>query len=396
MSVSSVAFLGIYGHPQNDVLRKGLRERGIDVIEATVQTRDFSEAWADKRPPLLTMRSTMNYFGRYPAWLFPLLVLGTLLIHALATWVALVREWRAVSQTDAIIVPHMGDTSVLFVAPLAKLLGVPVVYCSHNGMYLTLITNRELYGLESIAARLVFWLDKACHRLSDSVVVFSDASAEEFVDLYGLARERYETIYISVREEDFQLEDERDTDIDCDVLYWGNFHPHHGPEVMVEAAQLVPEASFVLAGQSEKRQPVIEYAEERSVENVAFPGFLSEAELLAHIETADVVLGPVADNPQTRFTIGTKVAEAAFREKAIVVGRQPAIEEVFDHQESAFLVEPGSAAAVAEGVRRLRSDPGLRECCETGAGTVYQDSFSPETAAERFEYILTEFQATTS
>lgn len=382
--ISAVCFVGIYGQPQDEVLRQGFAERDITLIEATVTTRTFSEARSDRRFPIMTMRATMNYFRRFPSWLFPLLVIGTFVVHAVATWSMILLRIREIKRADVVVVPHMGDTSVLIAKPLAIVLGVPLVYFSHNGMYVTLISNRRLFDPGSVAARTVYLLDRLSHVLSDRVVVFSEGSKQQFSDIYRIPENRYEVIYISVIKDDFDKSTPPDDDLACDVLYWGNFHPHHGPKTMVRAATTVPEARFVFAGRSQKRDPVMELAESLDADNVEFPGFVSSRQLVQYIKKADVVLGPVADNPQTEFTIGTKVAEAAYMEKAIVVARQPATSETFTHPEDAYLVEPGDPDALAKAVRTILADVELQERLERGAHEAYRRHFSGNRAVSRF------------
>jgi len=332
----------------------------------------------------MTMRATMNYFRRCPGWLFPLLVLGTFVIHVIATWSVVLFRIRKLRHADVIVIPHMGDTSVLIVKPLAVVLGVPLLYFSHNGMYVTLITNRRVFEPGSTPAWIVYYLDRLSHILSDRVIVFSEESMKQFTEIYDLGESRYEVIYISIIESDFNKSVDPDDDLACDVLYWGNFHPHHGPETMVRAAAKVPEARFVLAGRSEKRDRVMKLAESLEVDNIEFPGFVSERCLIQHIKAADVVLGPVADNPQTEITVGTKVAEAAYMEKAVVVARQPATGETFTHLEDAYLLEPGDPGALAEAVEAVLLDDELRERLERGAFEAYRSRFSGDRATERF------------
>lgn len=378
-----MCFVGIYGHNQNDVLESGLRCQGVEVTEVAVPTRHFADAVADRRPPILTMRSTMAWFGSVPSWSFPVLVAATFAVHFVATLAVVVANFRAVRAADVLVVPHMGDTSVLVAKPFAVAFGVPLVYYSHNGLYVPMVTNRGLFPRDSVAARTLYWLDRLLHRLSDRVVTFSDASAQRFSDLFGLPRETYETVYISVDEREFDTSVATNPSLDCDVLYWGNFLPHHGPEAMVEAAAALPEYEFVLLGDSDMREGVIRHAEAVGADNVAFPGFVDRDEMVRYARSAGVVLGPVGDNPQTEFTVGTKVAEAAYLGSAIVVADQPGTNEVFTHRQGAWLVEPGDPDALAEGVRTILSDDDLRETLEAGATEAYQRHFSSERAAIR-------------
>lgn len=385
---SKVCFFGIYGHNQDDALRTGLARADVEVSEVRVPVRSVAEAKAQRRLPIRTMRGTIAWFSDAPRWLFPLLVVGALLVHVVAMLAVAVRNRDKLRTADALVVPHMGDTSVLVARPLSSLLGVSLVYFSHNGLYLTLVDNRGIYPESSVGARLLKRLDRLTHRWSDAVVVFSVESAARFAETMDVPRSKYAVMYIKCVEENFDVDPDPDLDPDVDVLYWGNFHPHHGPRTMVEAAARLPDHEFAFAGQSDKCQAVVDAAASAGAENVSFPGFLSLSALKRYILSADVVLGPVGDNPQTEFTIGTKVAEAAYLRKAIVVGDNPAVNEVFEHLETAYLAAPGDPEALADGIETITADPSLRDELADGAYEVYEREFSSARAGSRMLEIL--------
>ena len=385
---SNVCFFGIYGHNQDEALRTGLDAHDVSVSEVQVEVRSVAEAKEARRLPIRTMRGTMAWFADAPRWAFPILVLGGLFVHVVAMIAVAISNHRTLRETDALVVPHMGDTSVLVARPIAAILGVPLVYFSHNGLYLTLVENRGIYPKTSIAGRLLKWLDVLTHRWSDAVVVFSEESGDRFAETMDVPRSRYVVMYIKCVEANFDVAPDPGIDPDVDVLYWGNFHPHHGPQTMVEAAGRLPEYEFAFVGESDKRPPVQARAEELDADNVSFPGFLSLQALKRYILSADVVLGPVGANPQTEFTIGTKVAEAAYLKKAILVGDNQAVNEVFDHLDAAYLSTPGDPDALAGGVGMLAEDADLRRRLESGAYDVYERRFSSERAGSRLIEIL--------
>lgn len=382
--ISNVCFVGIYGHNQDDVLRRGLDDRNVSLSEVAVPKASVSEAISERRLPMYTMRATIHWLGRFPSWTFPVLFVGTFVVHILATWFVMASRIGDLREADVLVVPHMGDTSVFAVKPIAVLLDTPLVYFSHNGLYYPLIENQRRFERDTAAARMLFYADKVIHRLADRVVVFSEESKWRFVETYGTSEDDYEVLYITAIESNFDKEIEPDESLKCDVLYWGNFHPHHGPITMVEAAASMPERDFVFLGESQKRTRVVETVDRIGAENVAFPGFVPSEDLVRYIKSADVVLGPVGDNPQTEFTIGTKVAEAAYLEKAIVLGCQPATTETFTHREDCMLVEPGNADAVADAIREVLSDEELQNRLERGAFEAYRTYFSTDRTTSRF------------
>lgn len=393
--VDRLAFIGVYSRSHTEALTHGLRDRGVTVVDLGVTTRSVAEARAEYRLPIRTMKTTVRWFRQFPDTAFLPLYLGMIALHAAATLAAVASGRNDLRDVDAVVVPHMGDTSVLVAAPVARFLRVPLVYLSHNGLYFPLAVNQGVYDPDSLAGRVLFRTDRLLHRLADRTVVFSAESARLFAETFGTPRSAYEVIYVAVVESAFDRAVDEVGD-EPDVLYWGNFHPHHGAETMIAAAERLPEYEFALAGESPKREPFVAFARERGVENVSFPGFLKLDDLARYVGGADVVFGPLADNPQTEFTIGTKVAEAAYLGKAIVLARTPSTTEVFTHGEDAYLATPGDPADVAQGVERIVEDEAFRERLKRGARSVYEAHFSSDRAAERLIEVCDDARASRS
>ena len=72
-----------------------------------------------------------------------------------------------------------------------------------------------------------------------------------------------------------------------------------------------------------------------------------------------LVLPNPASAISTRFTSPLKLFEYMAAGRPIVASDLPAIREVLTRDVNALLVPPGSAAALADGIRRLLADPGL-------------------------------------
>lgn len=381
--ISEICFVGVYGHEQNDFLRAGLESRGVTVTDAGFSTRQFEWTILGRRIPLYPMKPTLNWFGDFPNAILPIFFLLTFLIHSTITWAGLLANIGAVRRTDAIVVPHLGDTSVLSVKPLTVLLGTPLVYISHNGMYFTLVENREAYR-SRFAAGFIYVVDRLVQEWADRIVVLSHHSKSVLSESFGLPEAKYDVVYLAVDDSQFRTSRELDENDAVDVLYWGNFIPHHSVSTMVDAAAELPDCRFVFAGRSAERDAIQARASRLDVENITFPGFVSNAILGAYIRDADVILGPLGDFTQTRMNIGTKVAEACAMRKAVVLADHPAPNEVFEHRSSAMLIPPENVAALVAAIRTVRSDGPLRTRIESGGREVYEKQFSPESAATAF------------
>ena len=77
-------------------------------------------------------------------------------------------------------------------------------------------------------------------------------------------------------------------------------------------------------------------------------------EVAAHLASADVLALPnTATSISERYTSPLKLFEYMAAGRPIVVSDLPAIREIVRHGESAWLVAPGDAAALAAGIGRV-------------------------------------------
>lgn len=384
----SVCFVGVYENSQNQPLRAAVENTdGLDLTEIQVTERYFDAVASERRPPAILFRPFLIWCQkRFPRWFTPVMVSVWAAYHALLLVPLLIWHLNTVRTCDVVVVPHLGDVSFFAVYPFARLFGVPVVYINHSGLYPSMVENRELFPEGSVTARLLRSLDETIHCRSDRVVVLSHAAARKFSEMYGTSERTYDVVYVSVIPAYTEVETPSDTPAECDVLYWGGFHRHHGVEAMVAAAERTPDLEFTFIGSQDDADARL--FEQSDADNVTAPGFVELEALVAHIEAADVILGPLGDNPVAEYVIGTKTAEAAFFGKAIVLGDQSAVNEVFTHRESAYLCTPGDPDAISEAVSSIVDDDELRTTLETTVESCYEGYFSPDAAESGYRRVL--------
>ena len=137
------------------------------------------------------------------------------------------------------------------------------------------------------------------------------------------------------------------------IVYAGRVSFEKRVDVLAEAVRaLQGEARFAVVGEG----PARPWLEERLAgTGTVFTGFLAGDELGAAYASADVFAFP-SDSE----TLGFAALEAMAAGVPVVAARAGGIPHVVDHGRTGLLVEPGSGAALAEGIRALLRDPGLR------------------------------------
>ena len=142
-------------------------------------------------------------------------------------------------------------------------------------------------------------------------------------------------------------------------LYWGNFMLHHSVTTMVRATASLPYWGFLLAGERMERERTVREVESLGLNMVSYPRFLLERKPMEYIESASVVPGPIVDT-QTSMNIGSKVAEAFFKRKAIDLADHPASIEVLNHGESVIFVELQGDDALVEPLQSVLTNDSLQ------------------------------------
>ena len=146
----------------------------------------------------------------------------------------------------------------------------------------------------------------------------------------------------------------------------GTFGPWHGVLTLAEAISMLPEGCgvrFLFVGDGMYRDEVERIVTEAGLrQQVIFVGQVEHQRVPALLDACDLLLSPHA--PMTDgsefFGSPTKLFEYMATGKAIVASRLGQIGEVLVDNETALLIEPGSARELADAILRLSGSRELR------------------------------------
>jgi glycosyltransferase involved in cell wall biosynthesis len=151
------------------------------------------------------------------------------------------------------------------------------------------------------------------------------------------------------------------------VGFVGTFGPWHGVLVLAEAIKLLPKemrVRFLLVGSGALRAEVERILREGGVEQrVIMAGAIEHERVPALLDACDVLASPHVplEDGSEFFGSPTKLFEYMAMGKGIVASRLGQIGEVLKDEETALLVEPGSARELSEAIMRLADSQTLRE-----------------------------------
>lgn len=285
---------------------------------------------------------------------------------------------------------------------LSRQFKIPLVL-EYNGSEVWVSQN---WGHKLRFAALAECIEQVCLRHAHRVITVSEVLADELVSR-GVPKERIVWYPNCIDPEMFdpaRHQPERHelrsrygiADNELVVLFIGTFGQWHGAEVLAEAARLalnrqavqsgfVPRLRFVFVGDGLRLGAVRELLKgQTEAGDVIFTGLVQQHEAPAYLAMADIFSSPhVPSKDGSRFFGSpTKLFEYMAMARPIVASRldqladvlQPAVRMELLHsgwkptgKETALLVEPGSAEAIADALLWLQTNHELRDALSQAA-----------------------------
>ena len=349
-----VLYFGTYerDYPRNAQVISCLRHAGVDVVEHHVGV------WEGRR------QSWRAGAGRAAA--------------LAAAELRLLR--RPSSGFDVLLVGYPGH----FDLPAARRAAGgrrPVVFNPLVSLLDTFVGDRGRFRPGSGAARALGAIDRRALRAADLVVADTEVNARHFAELAGLPPERLEVCFVGAEERLFRPGWTPQEPFTC--LFVGKLIPLHGLPTILGAACAAPEIRLRLVG-SGQLEPLLD---NRSP-NVEWIRWVDYERLPEELHRAGCALGIFGTSDKAQRVIPNKAFQALACGTPLVTADTPAARELLVDGESALLVPPGDAAALAAALRRLASDPGLARKLGDGGQAAYRQHASEYVLGRRWRDVL--------
>ena len=144
------------------------------------------------------------------------------------------------------------------------------------------------------------------------------------------------------------------------LVFVGQIRPRKGPQILIDALPTIlerhPKARAVFVGPDHDFVPELRRAAEAQAvtDAVEFVGAVSDEDLPAYYAAADVFIFPTMT---TIECLGLTFVQAMFVGTPVIATRIAGAPEVIRDGQDGFLVEPGDAQALAQGVERVLALP---------------------------------------
>jgi glycosyltransferase involved in cell wall biosynthesis len=284
---------------------------------------------------------------------------------------------RRPADVDAFIVGYPGQFDLPAARRAAR--GRPLVFNPLVSLADTLVSDRGRFRAGSLAARVLETIDRRAFRAADVVVADTEADAQFFAGLAGLA----EVPVCFVGAEDRLFKPGWSPPDRFVALFIGKLIPLQGVETILAAAAEAPELDFRLVGSGQLERLLA--ARPPNVEHVPWVEY---EQLPGEILRAGCTLGIFGTGGKAQRVIPNKAFQAIACAAPLITADTPAARELLVDEESALLVPPGDAKALARAVRRLAADSELSRRIADGGRAAYEREASEAVLGVRWRAII--------
>lgn len=297
---------------------------------------------------------------------------------------------RAMPPPDLIVTGFNGQLDV----PLARRVAgrrARVVFAPLVTLTETLVDDRRVYRRGGLKGRAARALDRHTLEAADLVLVDTETH-RRWIAARLTAKAKTATLYLGA-EPLFRPTPPRPRRAGdpLKVLFYGQYVPLHGTEVIVSAAALLAGEGGIemtMIGTGPEREAASRLAAARRVAGLTFEDWVGYEELPVRLAAADVALGIFGTTPKAGMVVPTKVYQAAASGRAVVTADTPALREVFTPDRDVLAIPAGDSMALAATLRHLRDMPELAPRIGAAAGRLLAEHLDARAQGARLRAIL--------
>lgn len=342
-----VGYFGTWerGYPRNDQVISSLRDIGDEVQEI------HAPVWASE-----------HKFRLGPAAL-PRLIAAEGRLAA-----------RRVRNVDVLLVGYPGQFDLW----AAKRHGLPVAFNAMLSLHETFVEDRGRFDAGSVAAKALRSIDRRAFRAADLLIADTAANAAHMAALSGLDRVAH--VYVGAEERLFQHTWGQPKNFN--VLFVGKLIPLHGLEVILEAAQLIPDIRFTVVGSGQQEELLATLP--GNVEHVAW---IDYQRLPLEYARAGCALGIFGPSAKAGRVIPNKAFQALAVGTPLITADTPAARELLTDGTDALLVER-APVALAAAITRLAENPDFAARLGRAGRATFEREASEKMLGQRWHDLL--------
>ena len=297
---------------------------------------------------------------------------------------------RRLPRPDLVWVPCFRQREVASAARWARRMQVPVAFDPLISAWDKQVLEREKLPESSLRAQRLLRWEAGLLNQCDVIIADTASHAEFFASQFAVAKSRLKVIPVSAEESVFQPQPEVTPRDRLQVLFYGSFIGLQGPEVIAEAARIVPDADWTLIGDGPLQRSCADIVSDSS--HVQLEGWVPYESLPQRIASADIVLGVFGQSAKAARVIPNKVYQALACGRGVITRQSPAYPQSLAADDSGnsglIWVPGGDVHALAVAVEQLRDDKTKCRQLGTAAADTYARYFSNAAVRQKLAEVL--------
>jgi glycosyltransferase involved in cell wall biosynthesis len=333
-------FLGTYdkGKPRTRILLRGLKENHVQITECHESIWENVEDKSQAGGAFRILKIVFSHLVAYPK---------------------LIYRYLNLPPHDVVIIGYLGLFDVLILWPFIRLRKKKLVWDIFLSLYNTVVEDRQLLSRFNPLAVLLYLMEWTAIRIADIALMDTLEHANYIRSLYKVADNKVLRVFVGVETDYFKESTKPDCgNNDFSVLFYGQFIPLHGIEIIIEAAKLCEDTGtkWTVIGKGQetpKIQKLITKLKPTSLQSIEWVPY---KELNKQLACADVVLGIFGKTDKATRVIPNKIYQALAANKPVITADTPAIRELLKPSGLYQLIPAYDAKALADAVMRLKND----------------------------------------
>jgi len=333
-----ILFWGTYdtSKPRARILHAGIRAAGIDVQEIHtavwegIEDKSQLKGWGQR------VRLLLRWLAAYPRLL-----------------------WRLARapRPDVLLVGYPGILDAFLAVLVGRIRGIPVVWDVFISVYDTVVEDRRMLPPSSLAARVLYRIERSALRCVDLAFMDTQAHARRVELLFRLPLQSCGAVWVGTETEKFGAHRRpmpRAPDAPMKILFYGQFIPLHGIETIIGAARITKHlpVEWTLIGRGQEADKIRYLLAADPLPKVQWVDWVDYEELYHWMDASDVCLGIFGDSHKAASVIPNKVFQIIAAGRPLITRDSPAIREWLQHRSgSIYLVPAASPLELANAVR---------------------------------------------
>ena len=275
-----------------------------------------------------------------------------------------------------VYVPYPG-VLLLFVLGLLpeKLNPEYVVLDCFISLYDTIVIDRKLFKPNSIAARIIFSMEKRVLRNANLLVVDTEQNSEYIGSVFGIEGKKILALPLSTDEKSFAPVPMPETSESCRVLFIGTLIPLHGISTIVAAMRRLKghrEIQFHIIGDGQDAPVLQAYMRECPKNARRSRGWRNSEQLAADIQASDICLGIFGNTEKSQRVCPFKIYSYSNVGRPVITARTKWARSYGEVAERCLtLVEPSNADDLAKNILALSASEEKRLLMARGSQFFY-------------------------